>query len=203
MPAIWLDRDECRDLPPVCMVCGEAATTTSRQTFRWHPPWVIVLILVGVLVWVIVAIILTKSMTVEAPVCDEHKGHWFKRKLIGWLAVLLGIAAFFAGVFVAIHLDGDPRLRDYAVWGFLAGAVMFLIGLIVASVVFRAAIRPLEITDDDIRLTRVSEGFVEAIRDQRREDRERERERRRSRDREYDEDDDYDRRRRRRRSDDY
>src|SRR5262245_61469435 len=36
MPALWLDRYECRDgeLPPVCMVCGAEATTTIRQTFR-------------------------------------------------------------------------------------------------------------------------------------------------------------------------
>jgi hypothetical protein len=184
MAAVWLDRFECRyeELPPVCIVCGAEATATSRQTFRWHPPWVIVLILVNLLIWAIVALLLTKTMTMDAPVCDEHKGHWFKRKLIGWGAVLLGLAVFAGGVAVSVGLADDPRFRDVAPWGFLVGAVAFLVLLIVAAVVMRSGVRATEITDDDMRLTGVSEGFVEALREQRREERERARGRRRKRD---------------------
>jgi hypothetical protein len=183
VPTVWLDRYECRDgeLPPVCMVCGAEATTTSRQTFRWHPPWVLVLILAGVLIWAIVAIILTKTMTVYALVCDEHKGHWFKRKLIGWRLVLLGLAAFCVG-FLMMALVNDPRFGDFASLGPLLGAAVFFATLIAAVLVLRSAIRPTEITDDDIRLTGVSEGFVEALREQRREERDRDRARRRKRD---------------------
>lgn len=181
MAAIWLDRDEVRDLPPVCMVCGAEATTTSRQTFRWHPPWVIVLIIAGLLIWAIVAIILTKTMTVQAPVCDEHKGHWFKRKLIGWLAVLLGLAALFGGIVVMASVGNDPRYRDLAALGPLGGAVSMLLGLIVAVVAFRSAIRPLEISNDDIRLTGVHAEFIEAVREDRRVQDQREEERRRKR----------------------
>ncbi len=195
MPAVWLDRYECTrdgELPPVCMVCGAEATTTVRQNFRWHPQWVIVLILAGVLIWAIVAIILTKTMTVYAPVCDEHKGHWFKRKLIGWGLVLFGMAVFAVGFVSMATFANNPQLQQYTGLGLLLGGVVFFITLIVAAFVLRSAIRPAEITDDDIRLTGVDEGFVEALREQRREDREREKARRRAR-RGDDSDPDYDR----------
>jgi hypothetical protein len=186
MPAIWLDRDECRDLPPVCMVCGAEAAATSRQTFRWHPPWVIVLILVSVPIWIIVALILTKKMTVYAPVCEQHRNYWLRRKLIAWLPVLSGVALFGVGAAVMITAGNDPRLQDFGLYVMMGGALWFFVTLIVAAVVLRGGVRATEITDDAVRLAGLNPDFGDALRDQRAEDREREQARRRKRDEEYD-----------------
>jgi hypothetical protein len=197
MPAIWLDRDERRDLPPVCMVCGVEATTTTRQTFRWHPPWVIVLILVSIPIWVIVALILTKTMTVHAPVCEEHRGYWRRRKLIAWLPVLSGVTLFGVGAAVMIGAGNDPRLQDIGLYVMLGGALWFFVTLIAAAIVLRGGVRATEITDDEVRLAGVHPEFVDALRDRRREERDRERARRLERDQEHDDRGDRGRRSRR------
>src|SRR6266851_3941179 len=81
MPSVKLSDYECeRDmLPPVCMFCGNPATTRVRRNFSWHPGWVYILILVNLLITLVVALILTKKMTVRVPVCDEHEGYWRRR----------------------------------------------------------------------------------------------------------------------------
>src|SRR5208283_1344571 len=61
-------------LPAVCMCCGRPATTTKTKRMSWHPQWG------GGLA----ALIMTKYATLQAPFCDEHKGHWFKRALLLW-----------------------------------------------------------------------------------------------------------------------
>src|SRR5262249_9663675 len=69
MATVRLERDEVDNdsLPDVCMVCGAEATLRKRKSFSWHPPWVILLILISLWPYIIVALILTKRMTVRAP----------------------------------------------------------------------------------------------------------------------------------------
>ena len=152
-------------------VGGAEASQTTRQTFRWHPPWVIVLILAGVLIWVIVALILTKTMVVYAPVCDRHRRYWFGRTVLIWLLVLAGIAAVFAGIFALIAFEKDPQLKDIGTWALPLGILTLLVCWIAAAVVQSLSIRPKEITDEDIQLTHVDPDFVAALKDQRRADR--------------------------------
>ena len=60
-------------LPQVCMACGAPAAVRKSKKFAWHPQWIYVLLLAGLLPLIIVAAILTKRMTVAAPFCDDHK----------------------------------------------------------------------------------------------------------------------------------
>lgn len=61
------------DLPPVRAKCGARAVARPEKTFSWHPGWVTVLILVGLMPYVLVALILTKRMTVPLPLCQRHR----------------------------------------------------------------------------------------------------------------------------------
>jgi hypothetical protein len=112
MPTVWLDRDEAEtgDLPSVCIRCGEDATTTSRQHFSWYPGWVNVLILAGLLPWLIVALILTKKMKLNAPVCDRHAGHWFRFRLFAYGSTLGMLCVLIAGAAMLASADRDLRL---------------------------------------------------------------------------------------------
>src|SRR5262245_66176532 len=98
MPKVQLSREEAEDghLPEICMQCGAQAWKQWPKAFSWYPPWVGVLILGGVLPFVIVAAVLTKRMTVRAPLCDEHLNHWSWRAWFVGLSVavfiVLGIA---------------------------------------------------------------------------------------------------------------
>jgi len=205
MATVWLDESECtRDgnLPPVCLKCGADAHQTVRKSFSWCPGWVIVLILAGVLIWLIVAMILTKRMSVYAPLCDEHKGMFTRRALLTALLVVLSLGSLAVGIAVPIILEGPGgRAPDWAGFTILAGAGLMLVLLIAAAIVSKGGIGPNEITDRDIQLKGVHEYFVAALKAQRRAERdERDRRRAERRDDEEDEDDEYDDRPRKRRS---
>ncbi|OWK37547.1 hypothetical protein FRUB_06667 [Fimbriiglobus ruber] len=181
MAKVWLADYECEydgDLPPVCMKCGADAETTARQSFRWHPSWVIVLIFIGVLIWAIVALILTKRMTVYAPLCAAHSRYFFKGRL-AILVLVLGAVAYGigAGVF-GVNVMNGPNSPDWAPAVLILLIVGFFVGLVAAAIVSERLIRPAEITNNEIQLVGVSPEFVDAIRDQRRAERE-ERDRRR------------------------
>jgi len=74
-------REANGDLPKVCLVCGRDNELVKKKTFAWQPPWVWVALLLGVLPFAIIALILTKRATVQAPLCKEHRFHWDGRIL--------------------------------------------------------------------------------------------------------------------------
>ncbi len=151
-------------LPDVCMCCGEEATTTTTKNMSWCPPWVGVLVLVAVPVYLVVMLIMTKRAKVQVPLCEDHKGHWFNRHLIVWgsfaLVALLGLAIFI--MMMALPREHTDRIGPFACIG---GLVLFIAWLVVLIVCQSTAIRPKEITDDDITLQGVSEAFVDAVED--------------------------------------
>jgi hypothetical protein len=190
MPTVKLSEYECRRglLPGVCMFCGAPATTRVERRFSWHPSWVYLLILINLLVTLIVALILTKKMTVRVPVCDEHEGFWRRRMLILVLTFLLVAACCTAALVYLAYLP--PAVNDELTpWLCGGGVILFFAWLIVAAIYSSAGVRPTEITESFISLSKVHEDFVDALRDERARDRE-EGDRRRNR---YgDERDDYD-----------
>src|SRR5262245_4993043 len=147
-------------LPNLCMVCGREATLVKRKSFSWNPSWVWITLLLGLLPFLVIALILTKRATVEAPLCAEHKYHWAKRTAL----VLLGLLVVIGVLIVAISLTSQPgHVGRSFVWVWfvcLACLLSWVIGAIVASA---TAIRPTVITDRDITLTRVAPAFVDAI----------------------------------------
>jgi hypothetical protein len=171
MPTVWIDRDEAvyGDLPPLCMRCGADATVTKSRVFSWHPGWVNLLILVNLLVWAVVAMVMTKKMKLKAPMCDRHAGHWFRFNLflygglVGMLAVLCSAIPLFA--------SNDPNLKDLGPVPLVVGGVGFLVVLIIAAVWQLNTIRAVEITEDDMKLKGVCEEFRQALREQRRAER--------------------------------
>jgi len=171
MATVWLDRDESEygDLPPVCMRCGEESTATKSRTFSWYPGWVNVLILVNLLVWAVVAMVMTKKMKVQAPMCDRHAGHWFRFNLFLYGGLIGMLAVIVAGV--ALMASDDPTLKDVAAAVLIAGGIGFLVVLIAGAIWQLTLIRALVITDDDMQLRGVSEEFKLALREQRRAER--------------------------------
>jgi hypothetical protein len=170
MATVQIGRREAEDddLPDVCMKCGAPATARVSRTFSWYPEWVWITILAGLLIFVILAIILTKRMRVQVPFCDLHKKHWFNRNLAIWgtfgiLALLMVLAI---GVAVAM---ADPSDQGNPVLGvFCIGGLLCLVPwLTVVAIAHYSMIRPSEITDRSIRLTKVSDYFVDAVEDYR------------------------------------
>lgn len=158
MATIRVYRDESGgdEFPRLCVRCGADAESDSRQKFSWHPPWVILLILVALLVYLIVAVILTKKMTVTLPVCRRHRNHWLSRKLFVGLGLLFWVVYVIAAAVFADQLPKEavPVLIGVGIFGGL--------GWLIAAVIFQnSAVKPKEITDRYIELTGVDRGFAE------------------------------------------
>lgn len=201
MAQVRLRWDETRrdELPDVCMRCGAPADTHRTRTFSWHPQWVHLLLLGGVLPFLIVALILTKRMRVEVPFCAAHKNHWLVRNAVVW-TVFVGLIGL--GVGAAVLMDQNGPGGNDPVGGYLCGATVvgLFVWLVTAAILQGTSIRPLEVTTDDVTLTRVARGFVDALRDQR--DARRAHRREDYDDKDDEDDSDHPRRRRRYREDD-
>src|SRR5215510_694907 len=62
------------ELPPRCVKCNKPADEpTKARTLTWYNPWLLLLILVGVLVWLIVIMIVRKHTVVSPGLCADHK----------------------------------------------------------------------------------------------------------------------------------
>src|SRR5690348_7389389 len=107
MAQLRLGRHEVEEewLPQLCMRCGEPAAFTKRKTFSWYPAWVYLLILVHLLVFLIVALVLTKRMTVPVPLCDKHRHQFLWPVLLGVAALLLLLGTIFGGIGLLAALD--------------------------------------------------------------------------------------------------
>lgn len=158
MATIRIYRDEARgDLfPRRCVRCGADADRDTTQTFAWMPGWVHLLIFAGLLPWLIVCLIMRKSMRVTLPVCDAHRNHWLNRKLYIWGGFLFWVAF---GTGLALTADSLPRDAVPVAFGVLVfgGLVWLVSGLIYVNTAVRAG----EITDRWIKLTGVDKGFAE------------------------------------------
>lgn len=177
MGTVWVEYEEAAhgDLPRICMRCGEEATVTRTKTMTWYPGWVNILILFGVLIWLIVAMVMTKKMKLKAPFCDRHKGHWFYFNLFVTLGLLLHFGLLVVGL--VLVSNNDPSTNDLGRYLLIGTGILFLLFIIAAAIWQITLIRPLEITADDMKLRGVCEEFRLALREQRREDREDDRQR--------------------------
>jgi hypothetical protein len=150
------------------MRCGASTSTRKDKNFSWYPPWVGVLILAGLLPYLIVALVLTKRMSVAAPMCSRHTGHWFWRTLIIILSLPALLIAIIGAVIVMSEADraAGPGSNVAALICPLV-AILFLGWLVLILVLQYTSIRPTEITDNSITLTGLSEEFVRAVEEER------------------------------------
>ena len=76
MAKVQIGRYEAQHFRPpnIRMRCGRPAVLVKSKKFAWHPPWLFVLVLAGVLIYFIVAIVMTKRMTVQVPLIRRRAG---------------------------------------------------------------------------------------------------------------------------------
>src|SRR5205814_8987458 len=120
------------------------------RKFSWYTSWVGLLIFVGLLPALIVAMILTKRMTVAVPFCHRHARHWSSRNLITVLGFLACVGMFVLGI---VLYDPKGQTGDVVLVGSLILFVAWLIALVAVS---QTSIRPTKITDNAITLVNVN-----------------------------------------------
>jgi hypothetical protein len=169
MATIRLGRYEAEDgdMPDVCMRCGEPATVIKRYRFVWHPFWCYLLIPMGLLIYVILAAVLTQQARIHVFLCDRHKRHWLVRTLAVWgtfLSLLIIWPAAFAMTSALIRPGSSSNVLGFLCIGSLVSLVAWLISI---PIIQWTAIHPTEITERTVTLTRVCPDYVDALADHR------------------------------------
>lgn len=174
MAKIRLSRREAERglLPRVCALTGVPTDDVKVKQFWWMPGWVYVTLLAGLLPYVIIALIVRKSMTVELPLIRGKHAHWLVRQLFAVLGVLSTLALFFVGVVLSTDTRNGGQNESLGLILMAGGGIGFLVVLFGAIVFNATAIRPVEITDGHITLAGVHEDFVRALEEERERDEE-------------------------------
>ena len=159
-------------LPKICIRCGKASSVEKAKEFHWYPEWVSAVLVFGPMAALFVNG-MSKRMTITAPLCYDHRRHWLGRSLVSYLSflalVFLGIGVLaWASSTQGQRAGDDPWLGAVCI-GF---TVTFLAWIIMAAILQGTAIRAKEIADNSITLKGVSDMFVAALKDSRKNTRE-------------------------------
>jgi len=138
-------------LPHRCVKCNEPAEqpTRSRKVY-WHSPWIYLLILINVLIYVLVAIILRKKAVIAPGLCATHKTRRRTGMAIAWALLLVGVGVLFMAV-----RDGNPGA------GF-GGLLVILVATVVSASVTRI-LRAKRIDTQYVRLKGCGTAFLDSM----------------------------------------
>ncbi|MGH9970507.1 MAG: zinc finger Ran-binding domain-containing protein [Pyrinomonadaceae bacterium] len=155
-PGVWRDKSTLvmskgAPLPDRCVKCNEPAHGQRlKRKLSWHHPALYIVIFVALLIYLIIAMILRKTATVEVGLCEVHMAKRRKALLVTWLLVIIGVLGI-AGSFVAE--DGT-----YALIGFL-----FLLAGIIYGVVAARVVAPAKIDDRFVWLKGINKDYLNAL----------------------------------------
>lgn len=142
------------ELPCRCLKCNEPTTTQAiKRKVTWHPPGYYLLILVGVLIYVIVALVIRRSASVSVHLCEHHR---MQRNLwiTGcWAAVIGGVAL----IFNALGNGGEL--------GVVFGICLILAGGI-AGAVFATLVKPTKIEGKTLWFKGAGKPFLDSLPEQ-------------------------------------
>ena len=131
---IWRDKSTLvmtkdASLPDRCVKCNAPANGVRlKRMLAWHSPVLYLVIFFAVLIYVILAAILSKRATVYIGLCNQHFQRRRKQKVIGWLLLTLGIVVPILAI-----------AYDYPMLG-LFGFAVFLFAVIWLVVVSRVVV---------------------------------------------------------------
>jgi hypothetical protein len=95
---VVLARNDAR-LPPRCVVCDAPAVGEPiQQDFTWHPRWVYLTLIIGIVVYWIAAGMARWSATVEFGLCEEHLKRRTRGRLLSWIGGLGGVVLLAGGM---------------------------------------------------------------------------------------------------------
>lgn len=139
-------------LPHRCVKCNAPAEMDKPKTYSWHHPGYYVLILVGLIFYVIAALIATKKAKVAIGVCQHHRS---RRRMFGMIAVTLLILGIVT-LFMAVDYEGQGNPL-----GLVSGLSLFG-SLLMASFGTRM-LTAASVTREEARLNGCGEEFLASL----------------------------------------
>jgi hypothetical protein len=107
-------------LPNRCIKCNAPADQQLKRKLTWHHPALYLLIFISLLIYIVVAVIVRKSATVNVGLCEEHSSARRRNILITWAIGFTAVASFVAaGLFeeMTFALLGMFLLFACAIYG--------------------------------------------------------------------------------------
>jgi hypothetical protein len=144
-------------LPDRCIKSNEPAHgRTLKRTLRWHHPLAFLALLANLIIYIIVAAILTKTATIHIGLSEK----WFTRRRIiiavSWLLVLAGLGLFGGGI---AAMDALPDVGPFLmIGGIIVGIGGAIFGLMAARLVY-----PSKITDTHVWLKGVHPDYLNGL----------------------------------------
>ena len=111
-------------LPNRCIKCNAPADEQLKRKLTWHHPALYLLALASLLIYVVVAMVVRKTATVNIGLCEDHSSARRRNIAITWA---LGLASG-AGFVVAIMLE-DGTFAVLGIFLLLATAIYGIVTL--------------------------------------------------------------------------
>jgi hypothetical protein len=141
--------------PMCCVKCGAPAQRAIRTNLMWHNPWLYVLaIFPGVLIYAIVATIVSQRATVDVPVCEHHRVRRLQAMAAAGLILLASVVGPIAYMASVSASDGDPVGVACAIVP-LGGLVALIVAIVGARLVV-----PSFIDKSVVKLKGAGAGFL-------------------------------------------
>lgn len=122
-----------------CIKCGAPSAKAVKKGYYWHNPFLYALILVHIFIYLIVAVIVRKTMKIECGLCEQHSRRR-KRLILGaW-------GCFAAAIVSAVGGVSDAFSQPAVLW--IGFAVLLIASLVFAVLVTRAVVLPKKITSE-------------------------------------------------------
>ena len=152
LPTIWQSKSvlvmtKQALLPDRCVKCNAPTQHKLKRNLRWHHPALYVVILAGVLFYAILAMVLSKTATINVGLCETHSAARKRDILITWLIVLLAVGSFFyAGA------------MEQA--GFVLVGLLLLFGAAIYGTIKARVVAPRKIDDQYVWLNGVNDDYL-------------------------------------------
>ncbi len=138
-------------LPRRCVKCnGPALEPIKSRKVYWHHPAVYFTILLNILIYLVVALAVRKTATINPGLCQEHTTRRHRAIALGWIGALIGIVIGF----VATANEGCAL----AVVGVLLFLASLFVGLLGARILY-----PVKIDETQIRLKGAGEAYLASL----------------------------------------
>lgn len=120
-------------LPDICIKSNEPTSGFRlKRKFSWHNPWFALLILFNILLYALIAILISKRATVMIPLSEQWRRIRRRRILNTWLMCLGGPLVAVIGFIVLDDGGVNRNQTNEAIGGAMAllGILVFLFGIL-------------------------------------------------------------------------
>ncbi|HEV7282613.1 MAG TPA: hypothetical protein VGN57_20580 [Pirellulaceae bacterium] len=136
--------------PDICLKSGKpAAGSRFKQKLSWHPPWIIVMIFVALLIYIILAAIFTKTAHIDVALLPEFKKRRRMHLAIGTTALLACVAAFIGGIVWMGNTEPNPEPLAFVLF---FGSIVAFIGSMIYLAIMPRMFKIEKITDNYVYL---------------------------------------------------